>query len=36
MKTAVYAGSFDSITNGHLHIVEKACSMFHEVIVYSR
>ena len=33
MKKAVYAGSFDPITNGHLHIIKKACSMFDEVIV---
>jgi pantetheine-phosphate adenylyltransferase len=30
---AVYPGSFDPITNGHLDIVERAASVFEEVIV---
>jgi pantetheine-phosphate adenylyltransferase len=30
---AVYPGSFDPITNGHLDIIERAASMFDEVIV---
>lgn len=30
---AVYPGSFDPITNGHLDIIERAASVFDEVIV---
>ena len=30
---AVYPGSFDPITNGHLDIIERAASLFDEVIV---
>ncbi|MDP4144702.1 MAG: pantetheine-phosphate adenylyltransferase [Bacillota bacterium] len=33
MKTAVYPGSFDPITNGHLDIIERASNVFDEVIV---
>ncbi|MDR0747599.1 MAG: pantetheine-phosphate adenylyltransferase [Helicobacteraceae bacterium] len=33
MKKAVYPGSFDPITNGHLDIVKRASSIFDEVIV---
>jgi len=33
MKRAVYAGSFDPITNGHLEIIERALSLFDEIIV---
>ncbi len=33
MKIAVYPGSFDPITNGHLHILERACRVFDKVIV---
>ncbi|AZO95235.1 pantetheine-phosphate adenylyltransferase [Halocella sp. SP3-1] len=29
----VYPGSFDPITNGHLDIIKRACSVFDEVIV---
>ena len=30
---AVYPGSFDPITNGHLDILERAAGLFHRVIV---
>lgn len=33
MKKAVYAGSFDPVTNGHLWIIEQAASMFDKVVV---
>ena len=33
MKTAVYPGSFDPITYGHLDIIRRASSMFDKVIV---
>ncbi|MCO4745618.1 MAG: pantetheine-phosphate adenylyltransferase [Proteobacteria bacterium] len=32
-KTAIYAGSFDPITVGHLDIVQRAASIFDRVIV---
>ena len=32
-KKALYAGSFDPFTNGHLSIVEKASELFDEVVV---
>ena len=32
-RTAVYAGSFDPITNGHLDLVRRARSMFDRVIL---
>lgn len=32
-KRALYAGSFDPFTNGHLSIVEKASELFDEVVV---
>ncbi|MBU0572977.1 MAG: adenylyltransferase/cytidyltransferase family protein, partial [Candidatus Margulisbacteria bacterium] len=28
MKIAVYPGSFDPITNGHIDIIERAARMF--------
>ena len=33
MRKAVYAGSFDPVTNGHLWIIEQAASMFDTVVV---
>ena len=33
MKRAIYPGSFDPVTNGHLDVVERARKLFDEVIV---
>ena len=33
MKIAIYPGSFDPITNGHLDILKRACKVFDKVIV---
>ncbi|MDW7680248.1 MAG: pantetheine-phosphate adenylyltransferase [bacterium] len=33
MKTAIYPGTFDPITNGHLDIIKRAASLFDKVIV---
>ena len=33
MKTALYPGTFDPITNGHLDVLERACRIFDHVIV---
>lgn len=33
MKTALYTGSFDPITNGHLNIIQKATKLFDKIII---
>lgn len=33
VKRAIYPGTFDPITNGHLDIIKRACHMFDEIIV---
>ncbi len=33
MRTAIYPGSFDPVTNGHLDVVERATKLFDRVIV---
>ncbi|NLO92267.1 MAG: pantetheine-phosphate adenylyltransferase [Elusimicrobia bacterium] len=32
-RVAVYPGSFDPVTNGHLDIIRRACGIFSEVVV---
>ena len=32
-KRAIYAGSFDPITNGHLWVIEKSAQLFDELVV---
>jgi pantetheine-phosphate adenylyltransferase len=32
MRTAVYPGSFDPVTNGHFDIIERAASMFDQLV----
>ncbi|TMP89891.1 MAG: pantetheine-phosphate adenylyltransferase, partial [Verrucomicrobia bacterium] len=33
MRRAIYPGSFDPVTNGHLDVIERARKLFDEVIV---
>jgi pantetheine-phosphate adenylyltransferase len=33
MRRAVYPGSFDPVTNGHLDVVERAARLFDEVLI---
>lgn len=32
-KIAIYPGTFDPVTNGHLSLIERACHLFDEIIV---
>ena len=33
MKTAIYPGSFDPVTSGHLNIIRRAAKIFDKLIV---
>jgi pantetheine-phosphate adenylyltransferase len=33
MRTAIYPGSFDPLTNGHLDVIERAIKLFDRIIV---
>lgn len=33
MKKAIYPGTFDPITNGHIDVLKRSCRMFDQVIV---
>jgi pantetheine-phosphate adenylyltransferase len=33
MRQAVYPGTFDPITNGHLDVIERACAVFDHLVV---
>src|ERR1700743_837769 len=33
MRTAIYPGSFDPFTNGHLDVIQRAAKLFDRVIV---
>ena len=33
MNIAIYPGTFDPVTTGHLHIAERACKLFDQVII---
>lgn len=33
MKTCIFAGSFDPITNGHIYVIEKCLQAFDKVVV---
>jgi pantetheine-phosphate adenylyltransferase len=32
-RRAIYPGSFDPVTNGHLDIIQRACKLFDDVVV---
>lgn len=33
LRIAIYPGTFDPVTNGHVHIAERACKLFDKVII---
>ncbi len=33
MRTAIYPGTFDPITNGHIDIIQRALKLFDKVII---
>ncbi|HZI18219.1 MAG TPA: pantetheine-phosphate adenylyltransferase [Pyrinomonadaceae bacterium] len=33
MRRAIYPGSFDPVTRGHLDIIERGCKLFDEIVV---
>lgn len=33
MKSAIYPGSFDPVTNGHLNIIRRAAGIFDRLVV---
>ncbi|MCX6835556.1 MAG: pantetheine-phosphate adenylyltransferase [candidate division Zixibacteria bacterium] len=33
IRRALYPGTFDPVTNGHLSLIERACNLFDEVLV---
>ena len=33
MRRAIYPGSFDPVTNGHLDIIERGCKLFDEIVI---
>lgn len=33
MRRAIYPGSFDPVTNGHLDIITRSCKLFDEIII---
>ena len=33
LRTAIYPGSFDPITNGHLDVIKRACKIFDNVVI---
>jgi len=32
-KEAIYSGTFDPITNGHMDIIKRACKIFDKVVI---
>jgi pantetheine-phosphate adenylyltransferase len=33
VRVAIYPGSFDPVTNGHLDVIQRACTLFDELII---
>src|SRR6201998_3328873 len=33
MRLAIYPGSFDPVTNGHLDVIQRACTLFDDLVV---